>query len=639
MAATQVPAGGLETLSAERLRTLVQVSQQFNGTLDVGALLPRILDLTLRVVDAEDGSLWLLEGERLRCTLARGVLANVLEGAELAVGEGIVGAVAKSREPILVTDAADEPRLVELAGVRDVAIHSVITVPLLSQDGCLGVLQLVNEAGGDDVFDEQDVAFVLALADDAAAALRNARLLEAERRARDLRSLLEVSHEITSSFQLERVLVSVVNLAGRAVPFDRAAIALWDDGLLRVRAISGEETIDEKAVAVRDLAAFLLWGAEKREALYLPDLADGADADAQQARRSFGSFLDGQGVKALLLLPIRDGEGDMGVLYFESRRPHFLERWNREAAQLLTDQAALAIRNAQLYANVPFISFLEPIAERKRRLQQLPAAAWLRYGGLALAVVLALVFLRIPMRIKAEDAVVRSAVQRAARAGAGGVLEEVWVRDGEQVTAGQPIARLRNTELASRITETEAELQLAERSVMNAEARGDLAAASAARVQRAQLTEAVSLLRLEGALTQVLAPEDGVVLTPRLDERVGSWHEAGEVIAWVGRVDQAEIELRVPQRDVGVIAVGDRVRLRVSAHPARRFQGTVSAIAPLALPGAEGPVFTVRARVDNAEGMLRPGMEARARVLTQPQPLGELIFRRPWRWLRMHIWI
>ncbi|HSJ16128.1 MAG TPA: GAF domain-containing protein [Longimicrobiales bacterium] len=638
MAATQVPAGGLDALSAERLRTLVQVSQQFNGTLDVSALLPRILDLTLQVVDAETGSLWLLEGERVRCTLARGALAGALTGAELALDEGIVGLVARTREAVLVTDAREETRLAELAGTT-LDIRSVITVPLLAQGECLGVLQLINEAGGDDEFDEADVAFVLALADDAAAALRNARLLEAERRARDLRSLLEVSHEITSSFQLERVLISVVNLAGRAVPFDRAAIALWDDGVLRVRAISGEESVDEKAVAVRDLASFLLWGAEKREALYLPDLSDATEPAAQQARRSYAHFLDGQGVQALLLLPIRDGEGDMGVLYFESRRTHFLERWNREAAQLLTDQAALAIRNAQLYANVPFISWLEPIAEKRRALAALPASSWLRYGGLALAIVLALVFIKLPMRVAAEDAVVRSAVQRAARAGAGGVLEEVWVRDGEQVAAGQPIARLRNTELASRINEAEAELRLAERALMSAEARGDLAAATNARVLRAQLEESVSLLRLEGALTQVLAPEAGVVLTPRLDERVGSWHDAGEAVAWIGRVDEAELELKVQQRDVGVIAVNDRVRLRVSAHPGRRLQGNVTAIAPLAQPGTEGPLFTVRARVDNAGGLLRPGMEARARVLTQPQPLGELIFRRPWRWIRMHLWL
>jgi GAF domain-containing protein len=639
MAATQVPSGGLEALSAERLRTLVQVSQQFNGTLDVAALLPRILDLTLTVVDAESGSLWLVEGERLRCTLARGVLAEALAGAELGIGEGIVGSVARQREPVLITDAREEPNLVELANLSGVPLRSVVTVPLLSQDGCLGVLQLVNEAGGDDEFDEQDVAFILALADDAAAALRNARLLEAERRARDLRSLLEVSQEITSSFQLERVLISVVNLAGRAVPFDRAAIALWDDGMLRVRAISGEESIDEKAVAVRDLAAFMLWGSERREKVYLPDLADAASETVQQARRSFAHFLDGQGVKGAFMLPLRDGEGDIGMLYFESRRPHFLELWNREAAQLLADQAALAIRNAQLYANVPFISFLEPLAERRRALQQLPAKAWLRYGALALAIVLALVFVRLPMRVGAEDAVVRSAVQRAARAGAGGVLEEIWVRDGEQVSAGQPIARLRNTELASRISEAEAELRLAERSIMSAEARGDLAAATDERVRRAQLQETVSLLQLEGALTQVLAPEAGVVLTPRLDERVGSWHDAGEVIAWVGRLDEAEIELRVPQRDIGVVAVGDRVRLRVSAYPARRFHGTVSDVAPLAQPGEDGPLFTLRARVENDEGLLRPGMDARARVLTQPRPLGELIFRRPWRWLRMHLWL
>jgi len=46
----------------------------------------------------------------------------------------------------------------------------------------------------------------------------------------------------------------------------------------------------------------------------------------------------------------------------------------------------------------------------------------------------------------------------------------------------------------------------------------------------------------------------------------------------------------------------------------------------------------VRALFDNPDQVLRPGMEARARVLTKSRPLGYLIVRRPWRWVRLHVW-
>jgi multidrug efflux pump subunit AcrA (membrane-fusion protein) len=49
-------------------------------------------------------------------------------------------------------------------------------------------------------------------------------------------------------------------------------------------------------------------------------------------------------------------------------------------------------------------------------------------------------------------------------------------------------------------------------------------------------------------------------------------------------------------------------------------------------------LFTVRARLDNREELLRPGMEIRARVLTRTRPVAAIALRRPVRWLRMHLW-
>jgi multidrug efflux pump subunit AcrA (membrane-fusion protein) len=94
----------------------------------------------------------------------------------------------------------------------------------------------------------------------------------------------------------------------------------------------------------------------------------------------------------------------------------------------------------------------------------------------------------------------------------------------------------------------------------------------------------------------------------------------------------------MPQGDLGDIRAGDRVRAKVSAHPTVTFEGRVVAIAPRAETVAGAPTYAVRALLDNREGLLRPGMAASARVITQPRPLATFLFRRPWRWLRMTLW-
>ena len=58
----------------------------------------------------------------------------------------------------------------------------------------------------------------------------NANLLESERKVHQLDALLKISQEITSTLDLGRVLTTVVNQAGTAVPFDRCAIGFFDRG-------------------------------------------------------------------------------------------------------------------------------------------------------------------------------------------------------------------------------------------------------------------------------------------------------------------------------------------------------------------------------------------------------------------------
>lgn len=634
-----VSPGRVHVLSRERLELLLGLSQEFNATLDLDVLLPRILELTLSVTEAEAGSLWVVEHGRIRCVHAHGPAAGRLVGRELAAGVGVVGSVLDERVTDLTPNALDDERYQEY---RDAASgfrpRSALTVPLVAGGEPLGALQLVNDVGGKDEFNEGDVAFLESLADDAAAVLRNARLLESERRARNLKALLEISHEITATFDLDRVLHSVVNLAGRAVAFDRCVLATWADERLRVRAISGQATVDAKSASVQQVERLLEWSAETREPLSIRDLRAPDDARAESIRRLFDDYLQSTGARALVLLPIADAEGELGRLLFEFRSPDVLDEWTMEAAGLLANQAALAMRNAQLYGDVPFISLLEPLAQTRRALARLPQKAVLRYAAAAAVVLALLTLVRFPLRVTASTAHVYAGVQRPARAGAGGIVEEVLVREGERVAAGQLLARLRNEALATRLTATASELRIAERQALAAEAAGDPATAAALRLRADQLRVALEVQRREAESLLVRAPAAGVVLTPRFEERVGSYHEAGEPVAWIGGEDSAEVRLQVPEQDVALVAPNQRVRLRTSARPDVRFDGVVKAVAPLADRTDGRPRFTVLATFANPDGVLRPGMTARARVLTRPHSIGHMILRRPWRFIRMHLW-
>lgn len=544
-----------------------------------------------------------------------------------------------SQAPARIDDPASDPRYLpqvdELTGLET---RSALTVPLVARGESLGAIQLVNRRSGDGTFDEQDQVFLEALADDASAALKNASLFEAEKRARDLRALLDFTHEITATLDMDRVLLSIVNLAGRAIPFRRCVLAVWEKEALIVRAVSGEERVDRTSSAVKEIERFLGWTSELDEEFYVRDTGSPEDESAAALREKFPRYVEESAAGCIKIERIRDGEGPLGVLLFEFDEAESLDEWSLEAADLVAHESALALRNAQLYADVPFIGLLGTVADRRRQLRSLPRATWIRWGAAAAVIVLALTLVRFPLRVTASEARVRSVVQRPARAAWDGIVAHVNVAEGDRVAAGQSLAVLRNDPLDLEIRQAQAELEMASREVIAAEARGDGGSGTLARAREAEAREVLSVLEGLKGQSVVESPADGIVLTSRMHERVGLRLGAGEVLAWVGDPGWIELEMEVRQRDVSLVAVEDPVRVRVSTRPDLTFEGHVVAIAPVVRESGREPLATVRAVLDNRAGNLLPGMEARARIYTDARALGVHLFRAPWRWVRMRIW-
>src|SRR5256886_5335469 len=240
----------------ERLRLQYSIGLEFNSSLDFDELLPKVFDSVLTAVGAQGGSIWIAEGDVLRCRLALGSASQKLVGTTLPVGTGFVGDVARRQRSTIVTNAMSDARFQERVDRSSTMVTlGVMATPMVVKGVTVGAIQVMNKVGDEGIFDGHDRELLEGLAASAAAALRKAQLVAAERRAKDLAVLLEISREITATLDLDRVLLSVVNLASRAVPFDQGAVGLLEKRGLEIRAIGGHETVDRKAEPVRPLAA------------------------------------------------------------------------------------------------------------------------------------------------------------------------------------------------------------------------------------------------------------------------------------------------------------------------------------------------------------------------------------------------
>ncbi|HEY7504520.1 MAG TPA: GAF domain-containing protein [Gemmatimonadales bacterium] len=636
-----VPPASLEELrrEVERLRLLHSITLEFNATLDYDQLLPQVFDRVLAAVGAAGGSLWIAEGDMLHCRLAVGGAGSKLVGAKMPVGTGFVGDVAKKQRTTMVMEAVRDPRFQEATeAAGDTISTTVMATAMVAGGVTVGAVQVVDKQTGTGAFDANDRELLEGLAAAAAGAIRNAQLHSAERRAKDLAVLLEISREITATLDMDRVLQSVVNLSSQALTFDRGAVGLYDRGKCEIRAVAGAEKVDPEDPGLRDLIARAEWAAGRGEPLYLTDSQDPSSDAERLFVTIFGEDLAKDQVRSALYLPLKDDEGVLGVLLYESGTPDFAGDTQREVAAILANQTGVALRNAQLYHQVPLVETLGALAAKRQAMRSWSRRKVLTYAGIAFLVVLALALVHWPLRVSGTDPLFRPSSLTPVRVLVDGTVERIGVREGSRVRRGDLLAVLRATPLATDRQAKAADAATADRLAALAASRGDAAEERIQRIRADALRRELALLDEELSLTQVRAPADGVVLTPRLEERVGASLAEGDQLLVLGRTDTLELELGVAQHDVLRVRPGQEVRVRVDALPSHTFEGRVISIAQLPHV-VDGEVwYPVRAAIPNEGGLLKAEMAAHARVLTAPASTIERILRGPARWARLFWW-
>lgn len=306
-----------------------------------------------------------------------------------------------------------------------------------------------------------------------------------------------------------------------------------------------------------------------------------------------------------------------------------------------------------------------------------------------------------------------------------GLVEAVFVREGEEVRTGQPIARVsarvHNKNLqatVARLRKIQEELSLLEAArkpevveaaladVETAAVQSGWSSAKAERVTRMYTDSLVAQRDYENALwqrdvdegrlgeakaglalvesdvrpalirakraemeglqvlvdnyqadvdqTTLTSPIDGRIVTPRVEELVGTYMQPGDrdLIATIedGRIVQAEVA--VPEQDFADVRPGLAVEVVPWGTHDTTFVGRVVMIAPVATPKTVETATAVVARNDddavrvvrvltdipNPDGSLKAGMTGYAKIATGERPLWDVLFRPLIRWCRVEVW-
>jgi len=623
--------------SITRLTQLYDIEKVFSSTLEMEELLPIIGSKVREMLECEAVNVWLLEpDESVRLMHQSGLDETVQGKCQQKPGEGIPGDVSDNGEPLLIQQSDDERLVRRNQGIEEGGVVSLIAAPIFDREALVGVLEAVNKLDGTP-FDDDELFTLSRLAESAAIALHNASLLAAERKVEVLEALVNVSHEITSTLDLDRVLQAVVNGPATVIPYERAAIALEERGRMQLRAISGTLEINLEDPKIAELNRILQWASLLQEPILISQHGDQISSDREATRTKFQSYFSESGMRAMQVIPLGDEEGRVGVLSFESSDPDFLSVAHLEMIKVLASQATVALRNASLYKEVPFIGVLQPLMEKKRKFLALEKHRRALLIASACAAVLFLVLFPLPLRIEGPAAV---APAHAAQVGADleGIVKQVNVKEGDRVQKGAVIGALEDWDYRSALEAAQAKRDIATAQMNRALAAND---GSEAGVQKAQAdfwTTEVARAQERLGRTLVRSPIDGVVATPHIENLVGRKLKFGDSFAEIVDNSQALVDLTIEQTDISLVAAGQKVRVKLDGFPARTFQGQVVIVSPLGRLEGDARNFYARVAVPNPDGMLRAGMQGRGKVSTGWHPAGKVFFRQPVMWIWSKLW-
>ncbi|HUO24362.1 MAG TPA: GAF domain-containing protein [Candidatus Aquilonibacter sp.] len=190
------------TRQARILLLLNEIARELTSILNLDELLGRIAELLRRLIDYQMFSILLVDssGEKLQHRFSLRFNENVHLKHEVALGQGLVGYAATTRQAVLVPDVSKDTRYIEL----NPETKSELAVPLVYKDKVIGVLDLEHTRRG--FFTDDHRRTVTTLAAQVAIAIENARLYE------------EVARQ---ERRLERDLSMARELQGRLLPPSR----------------------------------------------------------------------------------------------------------------------------------------------------------------------------------------------------------------------------------------------------------------------------------------------------------------------------------------------------------------------------------------------------------------------------------
>jgi multidrug resistance efflux pump len=425
-----------------------------------------------------------------------------------------------------------------------------------------------------------------------------------------------VATELASTFGCERV--SIGFMKGRHV---------------QLRALSHSAAFAKKANLIRAIEGAMDEAADQSATVLFPPRKDGPF----QVTRAHAELLQQHGTGAVCTVPLTAGTQVLGAIVlelptgseFDARTVELCEH----AALLVGPVLDVKRREDRWLAEKAWDS----MSTQWRHLVGPQHAALKFWAALCVIVTLFFSLVNGDYMITA-DASLEGTVQRAVTAAMQGYILDARARAGDVVRSGDVLATLDDRDLRLERVKLVSQGMQQESERRQAIAEGNRAKARILEAQLGQVQAQIILVDEQIARTRLLAPFDAVVVKGDLSQSLGAAVERGNVLFEVAPLDTYRVIMKVDERDITDVAVGQTGRLALTSMPNEEIALVIDKITPVSVVDQGRNYFRVEAVAKGAIEKLRPGMEGVGKIQVDQRKLFWIWTHKLVHWVHMWLW-
>lgn len=443
--------------------------------------------------------------------------------------------------------------------------------------------------------------------------------------------------EITSNVINEKkfILACMRLVSDLAVRFNcsRVSIGWQKKEYCETIAISHLESFERNTDAITELENVFEESFDQDEEILVPVLNDNGTIVSSHL-----GYLRKNGLTEVLSLPIRVDEEPVGVILFEKLDEPFSE-YDLMVTRLASNQISYIMQN--LYFSDQWF-YQKMIRHIKDSLAWVlgPEKTFIKLCSLIMTCLLIFVCVEkweYKIEVSADLATDNIAFVSAPY---DAVVHEVLAHSGDKVKKGDLILTFDTQELYLKETEARSDVIRYDRESQKARAGRKLADMGIAKARKLQVE--TKLKRIQYYLTQskVKSPFDGIIIEGNKEDLLGAPISKGDLIFKIVQPTDIFLKLKINERYVDDIQIGDGGSLALLSRPDKKFTFVVDKIIPVSEVDAKaGNIFVVKAKFkDEPQEWWRPGMSGVAKIEVGQKPIIWIFTHKMMDALRLYFW-